>query len=148
MPQIEKTLRMDLETLEKKIHLGFAVSSPLTYKRGRWETTVGGVKSVLIVYEKHDKKEFVKPSDPPEWMEEWDKDYKPDWFNICAREYFQQKPHYSISIMLVEQGGEIRLCAITSGSGQEQYFLPDSGAEYSLYETLDIILENLDRILV
>lgn len=147
MPQIEKTLKIGLDELEKKIHMGLFSNVPLIYKRGRWETTVNGVKSVLIVYEQHAEKVYVKPKEPPEWMKEWDEDYKPTWHNIFAQDYFEQAPHYSLSIMLVQSGDEIRLCAMTSGSGQEHYYLPDSGAEYGLFEALDITLEVLDQII-
>lgn len=147
MPQLEKTLKIGLKELEDKINLGF-FQSPLTYKRGRWETTVNGVKSVLIVYEQHAERVFVKPADPPEWMKDWDEDYKPSWENIFTRDYMQQQPHFSISIMLVEHGDEIRLCAMTSGSGEEQYGSSDSGGEYGLFETLDITLNILDKMYV
>ena len=127
MPQLEKTL---------------------TYKRGRWETTVKDVKTILIVYEQHAEKKFVRPDEPPEWMKAWDEDYTPTWFNIYARAYCQPQPHYSLSITLVVSGDEIRLCAMTAGSGQEQCFIADSGSEYSLFEALDITLNNLDKIIL
>lgn len=148
MPQLEKTLQVDLDELERKIHMGFITQCPMTYKRGRWETTVGDVKCILIVYEQHAEKVYVRPDKPREGLEDWDPDYKPSWFNLYARDDFKQQPHYSISINLVVHGDEIRLCAITSGSGQEHYFLPDSGAEYDLFEALDITLNNLDSIIL
>ena len=148
MPQMEKTFKKSLNELEKKMNLGIVSLSPMTFKRGRWETTVNGVKSILIVYEKHAEKVYVKPKEPHPWQKNWDEDYKPSWFNIYARDDFQQAPHYSLSIMLVVNGDEIQLCAMTSGSGQEHYGLPDSGAEYSLFEALDITLENLDNIIL
>lgn len=146
MPQIEKTFKIDMETLEDAIHTSY-FSLPLTYKRGRWETTVNGVKSVLIVYEQHAEPVYVKPKDPPDWLKEWDDDYKPTWHNLYARDFMQQQPHYSISIMLVQHGDEIQLCAMSSGSGQEHLYLPDSGAEWGIYETLEISLTNLEMSL-
>lgn len=148
MPQLEKTLTYDLKNLEEKIHMGIISQCELTFKRGRWETTVNGVKCILIVYEQHAEKVFVRPDPVPDWMKEWDEDYKPSWHNIYARDYFQQQPHYSLAITLVVNGDEIQLCGITSGSGQEHYFLPDSGAEYGLFEALDITLNNLDNIIL
>lgn len=149
MPQLEKTLKIDLGELETKIMFGF-FSCPMTSQRGRWETTVNGVKTVLIVYEQHAEPTFVKPPEDkmPEWMKEWPDDYSPSWANIYAREFFQQKPHYSIAITLVQNGDEIKLCAITSGSGQNQVFYPECGGEFGLFETLDLTLSVLDDIIL
>lgn len=145
MPQIEKVLHGDLQNIEDKIHFGMFSICPLTMKRGRWETTVNGVKSVLIVYEQHAMPVYKKPDKLPE---DWPEDYTPSWFNLPAQDYFQQAPHYSLSIMLVDTGEEIRLVAMSSGSGQDHLFIPDSGGEFGIYEALDLTLENLDTIFV
>lgn len=149
MPQLEKTLNYDLVNLEKKINTGIITQCPLTFKRGRWETTIDDVRTILIVYEQHANPVYEKPGDPPQWMkEDWDDDYKPSWFNIYAREYHKPQPHYTLSITMAVKGDEIRLCAMTSGSGQDHLFIPDSGAEYGLFEALDITLNNLDNIFI
>lgn len=56
-------------------------------------------------------------------------------------------PHYAMAVTLVDTGGEVRLGAITAGSAQDMYFIPDSGAEYDLFAALSITLDMWDSII-
>ena len=145
MPKLEKTLQGNLDIIEKKINHGVLSICPMTGKRDRWETTVGGVRCVMLVYEKYAMPVLAHPDKLPE---DWDKDYNPSWFNIYARDAFDQAPHFSMVVTMLDDGEEIKLCGITSGSGQAHLFSPDTGGEYDLYEALDITLEILDQIVV
>lgn len=148
MPQLERTFKKPLDELERKIDMGLISICSLTSRRGRWETTVGNVKCVLLVYEQHAEKVYVKPKEPNEWQKTWDESYTPSWFNPYARDDFQQQPHFGIAINLIDTGEEVRVCGITSGSGQDHYFSPDCGGEFGLFEALDITLNTLDRIIM
>ena len=122
MPQLEKVLHGDLDAIRGKISHGVLSLSPLTSVRGSWETTVNGVRCVTVMYEKHDKKRF----DGENWV---------------------PNPHYAMSVTLVDTGSEVRVGAITAGSAQDMYFIPDSGAEYGLFEALSITLDMWDHII-
>ena len=121
MAKFEKVLHGDLKELERKITLGVTTVSPDTGKRDSWETTIGDVKCMFMVYEKNA---------PRVWVDGEHKD----------------QPHYTLSITLLDTGKEVRLCAITGGCNQGLYFLPGDGPEGSLLGALKTTLEILDQI--
>lgn len=139
MPQMEKTLHGNADELNDRIVFGVLSNCPLTNKRGTWDVTVGDVRCIQTVFEKHAPKTFVgKPHEAPAYPSTYRDDFGGD--------DYKAQPHYSMVLTLLVRGEEIRLCAITSGSSQDMYFIPYSGGEYALFEALDITLNNLDNI--
>lgn len=139
MPQMEKTLHGNVEEIKEKITFGIISNCALTNVRGTWDTTVGDVRCILVVYEKHAPKVYVggkreAPPYPTTYHDEFDND-----------KLYKAQPHYSMALTLLAQGEEVRLCAITSGSSQDMYFIPYSGGEYDLFEALDITLNTMDQ---
>lgn len=124
MPQLDKVLHGNLDEIEKKLNGALFAQIPLLCKRGSWTTTAGGVTCRMLVYEQNAKRIWDKEA------EEW-----------------KEQPHYSLSITMVDTGEEVRLCGITAGSSQDMYFIPDSGAEYGMFEALSITLDMWDFII-
>ena len=123
MPQLEKTLQGDIEDINKKLAHSICSNCALTSKRGAWTTTVGDIKCIVTVFEKHAKK-------------------------IWSGEEWKDQPHYALTLTLLDTGEEVRLFAITSGSGQGTYFIPDAGPEGELMDVLNTSLNILDKIIV
>lgn len=141
MPQLEKNLHGDLDEINRKIGHGVCSICSMTTKRGTWDTTLGDVRCLLTVFEKHAPKEYVGAiPEAPAYPRTIRTDY--------SSGDYKDGPHYSMAVTLLGKGDEVRICAITSGSGNALYFLPFSGAEYELYEALDITLNQLDNIII
>lgn len=121
--KLEKTLKGDIDAINGKINTALMINVPLITKRDSWTTTVGEVKCVFNVYEKHAKRVWNGS----------------DW---------QDQPHFTLSVLLIDTGDEVRICGITGGSAHDMYFNPDSGGEYELFEALSIILEMFDQIIL
>lgn len=125
MPKVEKTLQGDIEDINKKLAHAICSNCALTTECGTWTTTAGDVKCIFTVFEKHAKKIWNKTEG--KWKDQ---------------------PHYVLSLTLIDTGEEVRLCAITSGSGQGTYFIPDAGPEGELMDVLNTALNVLDKIIV
>lgn len=121
MSKFEKTLHGDLDVISRKIENGMIAALANTVKRESWTTTVGDVRCYATVYEKVARKEWTGSE-------------------------FKDRPHYSLSLTLVDTGEEIRLCAITSGCNQGLYFIPGDGGEGALMASLKTALEIMDMI--
>ena len=122
MAKFEKTLHGDLDEIARKIGQGIPAIVPDTVKRDSWTTTAGNVRCIFTVFEKVARKEWT------------------------GTEY-KDRPHYSLSVALVDTGEEIRLCAITAGSNQALYFIPGDGPEGALLGALKVTLEIMDKII-
>ena len=122
MAKFEKVLHGDLDEIDRKLSQCMGILSSDTVKRDSWTTTVGEVRCIFTVFEKVARKEWT------------------------GTEY-KDRPHYSLSLALVDTGEEIRLCAITAGSNQALYFIPGDGPEGGLMGALKTALEIMDHII-
>lgn len=72
----------------------------------------------------------------------------------CILQVYEKKaleqgaPHYSLSVVLLDTGREIRLMAITSGGSNEYSFNPYPDGEGELTSVLGTILDALDDIIM
>ena len=70
----------------------------------------------------------------------------------CILQVYEKKalepgaPHYSLSVVLLDTGRDIRLMATTSGGSTEYFFNPDPDVEGELTSVLGTILNVLDDI--
>ena len=130
MPKIVKTLKGKLEDIDKKLTMYILFNCGMTNKRESWDTTVGDSKVRFTVYEKHAKKVWVREK-PDEVAGEW-----------------KDQPHYTLSVVLIQDGDQVQLCGISGGSGQEMYFCPDCGPEGELLDVLGTALILMDDMIV
>lgn len=122
MAKFEKVLHGDLDEINQKLAKGICVICSKTQKRGSWTTAAGNVRCIVTVFERYAAKVFRDD----------------DW---------QPQPHCSLSLTLFDTGEEIRLCAITAGSGPDSAYFFSSGDEKDLMSALKSTLDILDDII-
>lgn len=141
MPKLEKTFERDIEELNKKIGLGVCAICSGTRKRGTWDTTLDGVRCMVTLFEKFASKVYAgEDREMP--------DYPETVYRAYSTDDYKDQAHVSMTVTLVGNDKEVRLFAITAGTGHETYFYPYPGGEGELMGALNITLDILDDIIL
>ena len=141
MPKLEKTFHRDIEELNKKIGHGVCSICAGTRKRESWDTTIGDVRCVVMLFEKYAPKIYVgEPRKQPDFPKRIITGY--------INDDYKDQIHLSMTVTLVGNSEEVRLFAVTAGGGNETYFSPYPSGESEMMDALNVTLNILDDMIL